>query len=285
MREWFAMLMAAVVSFSAAGTVCAGQTQTPETGRDTRMQEENETEAQTEAEEKGEGVMTYQEFLNAGVDDEVTIEAYVQGIQAWYEKNEDAGIPTCTAYLQDNDGGYFCYDMQCPEADYKKLTVGTKIRVTGYKAEVAGETEIVDANFEILEAEAYIAVPVDVTNYLSDETVLKQYQNQKAAFRGMKVEKTQDYPQDQTESETQEDPAAAELYSPNQENGRGSVLYFTASKGSEECTFAVLSWLVGEYSPVYQTARKLKSGSTVDLEGFLCWDETAMPHLTSVTVR
>ena len=42
------------------------------------------------------------------------------------------------------------------EEDYEKLTPGTKIKVTGYKGEWAGEVEIMDATFEIMEGN-YVA--------------------------------------------------------------------------------------------------------------------------------
>ena len=35
--------------------------------------------------------------------------------------------------MQDKDGAYFVYNMACTEADYDKLTPGTKIKVTGHK--------------------------------------------------------------------------------------------------------------------------------------------------------
>ena len=76
---------------------------------------------------KSEGVMTYDEYVSAALDSEVVIEAYVQAKQSWWEDK-------ATVYAQDKDGGYFLYNMACSEADYEKLTPGTKIKVTGFKA-------------------------------------------------------------------------------------------------------------------------------------------------------
>ena len=67
-----------------------------------------------------------------------------QAKQSWYEDK-------ATVYAQDKDGGYFFYDMACPEDEYDLLTPGTKIQVTGYKSEWSGETEIMDGSFEIID--------------------------------------------------------------------------------------------------------------------------------------
>ena len=93
-----------------------------------------------EAEVKSEGVMTYEEYMAAELETEVVIEAYVQAKQSWWEDK-------ATVYTQDQDGAYFLYEMACSEEDYAKLVPGTKIRVNGYKAEWAGEVEIVEIVF------------------------------------------------------------------------------------------------------------------------------------------
>ena len=127
---------------------------------------------------KSEGVMTYDEYIAAELDAEVVIEAYVQAKQGWWQDK-------ATIYAQDKDGAYFIYDMPCSQEDYNKLTTGTKIKVTGYKAEWSGEIEIVDATFEIGEGN-YVAKAKDVTSlliYLAnkaeiDKLIANQYVNQ-----------------------------------------------------------------------------------------------------------
>ena len=109
--------------------------------------------AEEEADVKSEGVMTHEEYVAAELDTEVVIETYVQAKQSWWEDK-------ATVYTQDKDGAYFLYELPCSEEDYEKLAVGTKIKVTGYKAEWAGEVEIIDSSFEILEGE-YIAEAVE----------------------------------------------------------------------------------------------------------------------------
>ena len=134
---------------------------------------------------KSEGVMTWEEYNAAELESEVTIEAYVQGKQAWWF-NSDKNTGLGTFYLQDGIGGYFLYEMPCTEEEYNSLTVGTKIKVTGYKAEWSGEVEIVDATFEIMEGN-YVAEAKDVTEMLGTDELIN-YQNQFVAFKGMTVE-------------------------------------------------------------------------------------------------
>ena len=115
--------------------------------------------ASSEAEDtKSEGVMTYDEYVAAALDSEVVIEAYVQAKQSWWEDQ-------ATVYAQDKDGAYFLYNMACSEEDYAKLTTGTKIKVTGFKAEWSGEVEIIDATFEIEDGN-YVAAAEDVTSQI-----------------------------------------------------------------------------------------------------------------------
>ena len=133
-----------------------------------------------DADVKSEGVMTHDEYLAAAVDDEVTIETYVQAKQSWWEDK-------ATFYTQDKDGAYFIYNMPCSEEDYEKLVPGTKIKVTGYKAEWSGEIEVADvSSFEIEDGE-YIAEPLDVTDLLGKDELI-DHQNELVSFKGMTVE-------------------------------------------------------------------------------------------------
>ncbi len=125
--------------------------------------------------EKSEGVMTYAEYEAAALDTQVVIEAYVQAKQSWWENQ-------ATVYAQDKDGAYFLYNMACSEEDYAKLTTGTKIKVTGYKAEWSGEVEIIDATFEIMDGN-YVAEAADVTSLLGTDDLIKR-QNLQGHDRG-----------------------------------------------------------------------------------------------------
>ena len=56
------------------------------------------------AEEKSEGVMTFAEYDAAAIDSEVTIEAYVQAHQSWWDNK-------ITVYAADKEGAYFLYKI------------------------------------------------------------------------------------------------------------------------------------------------------------------------------
>ena len=220
-----------------------------------------------DADVKSEGVMTYAEYDAADVDSEVVVETYVQAKQSWWEDK-------ATVYTQDKDGGYFIYNMACSEADYAKLTPGTKIKVTGYKAEWSGEVEIVDATFEIMDGN-YIAPALDVTAMLGTDDLVK-HQNQFVTFKGMTVEAAG---QDESGNDV------AFLYNWDGSGEEGSDLYFNVSLNGTTYTFTVESYLCGADTDVYKAVTALEIGQTVDMEGFLYWYNGVNPHITSVTVK
>ena len=226
------------------------------------------TEAVSEAESedvKSEGVMTYDEYMAAAVDDEVVIEAYVQAKQSWWEDK-------ATLYTQDKDGAYFVYNAACSEDDYAKLVPGTKIKVTGYKAEWSGEVEIADATIEIEDGE-YIAPVKDVTDLLGKDELI-DYQNQFVSFKGMTVEAAG---QDESGNDV------AFLYNYDGSGSDGDDLYFNVSLNGETYTFTVESYLCDNTTDVYKAVKELKIGDKIDMEGFLYWYEGVNPHITSVT--
>ena len=216
------------------------------------------------ADVKGEGVMTYAEYDAAALDTEVVIEAYVQAKQSWWEDK-------ATVYAQDKDGAYFLYNMACSKEDYEKLTQGTKIKVTGFKAEWAGEVEIIDATFEILEGK-YVAKAEDVTSLLGSDDLIKK-QNQFVSFKGMTVEASKDA----------EGKDVAFLYNWDGSGEKGSDLYFNVSLNGTTYTFTVESYLCDGSTDVYATVKALNIGDKIDMEGFLYWYESVNPHITSVT--
>ncbi|WP_296833261.1 hypothetical protein [Marvinbryantia sp.] len=221
------------------------------------MAEEAETDV------KSEGVMTHEEYVAAELDSEVTIETYVQAKQSWWEDK-------ATVYTQDKDGAYFLYDMACSEEDYEKLNVGTKIRVTGYKAEWSGEVEIIDATFEILEGE-YVAPVTDVTDLLGKDELI-DHQNEYVSFKGMTVEPS-------TDADGNE---VAFLYNWDGSGQDGDDLYFNVSLNGETYSFVVESYLCDNTTDVYKAVKELQVGDVIDMEGFLYWYEGVNPHITSV---
>ena len=209
---------------------------------------------------KSEGVMTYAQYAAADLDTKVVVETYVQDKQSWWADK-------ATVYTQDLDGAYFLYNMACSEADYAKLTPGTKIRVEGYKSAWAGEVEITDATFTILEGK-YVAEPKDVTAMLGkDELITKQ--NQLVSFKGLTVE---DY----------DGNGAAFAY--KNAVDKTDDLYFKVSLDGQTYGFCVEFYLRGKDTDVYKAVEALKVGQKVDLEGFLYWYNGVNPHITSVKV-
>ena len=210
---------------------------------------------------KGEGVMTYAEYIAADLDTEVVVETYVQAKQSWWDDK-------ATVYTQDHDGAYFCYNMTCSEEDYAKLLPGTKIKVTGYKSEWAGEVEIIDATFEIEEGEPYVAEALDVTELLGTDELIA-HQNEFVAFKGLTIE-------------AYDENGAAFAY--KNEAEKTDDLYFKASYNGTTYDFCVEYYLCGSDTDVYKAVEALNVGDVVDLEGFLYWYEGANPHVTALTV-
>ncbi len=214
---------------------------------------------------KSEGVMTYEEYLAADLDTEVVVETYVQAKQSWWDNK-------ATVYTQDKDGAYFVYNMACSEEDYEKLTQGTKIKVTGYKGEWSGETEIMDGTFEIEEGN-YVAPAEDVTALLGKEELI-DHQNKFVSFKGMTVEAA---------GQDADGNDVAFLYSWDGSGQDGDDLYFNVSSNGETYTFTVESYLCDNTTDVYKAVKELKIGDKIDMEGFLYWYEGVNPHITSVT--
>ena len=243
MKKLFALCLALTLVFSLAG--CGSN-------------------AASDTDAKSEGVMTYAEYAAAELDSQVVIETYVQAKQSWWDNK-------ATLYTQDKDGAYFIYNMTCSEEDYAKLVPGTKIKVTGYKAEWAGEIEIAEgATFEI-EDGSYIAEATDVTSLLGTDELIN-HQNEFVSFKGMTVEAANDN-------------GDAFMYNWDGSGEDGNDLYFKVSLNGQTYTFTVESYLCDNTTDVYAAVKNLKVGDTVDMEGFLYWYEGVNPHITSVTVK
>jgi len=197
-------------------------------------------------------VMSYADFVAADVDTEVTVETYVQAKQGWWEDK-------ATLYTQNQEGAYFIYDMPISEEEYNKLVPGTKIKVTGFKSEWSGEIEIVDAKYEIVEGDTFVATATDVTDKLDK---LEDYMNQLVSFKDMTV-KAVSYKNDQP----------------------GDDIYVTLTKDDKDYEFCLEYYLNGSDAALYETVGGLEEGQTVDVEGFLYWYEGPDAHITAITVK
>ena len=264
MKKLLAILLALVMVLSLAA--CAGEkTPAEETpaedapveetyGEEVSLEEEPvEEEPNEELPAEDAALMTYADYVAAELDMPVTVECYVQNHQSWWDNK-------ITVYAADADGAYFLYEMACSEEDAAKLVPGTKIRVSGYKGEWAGEVEIMDATFTFVEgADTYIAEPVDATALLGTDELLS-YQNQLASFKGLTVEEI------------------------SYKNDGGDDIYVTLSLDGTSYNFCVEVYLTGTDSDVYTTVGTLKAGDVVDVEGFLYWYEGVNPHITAIAI-
>ena len=263
MKKRLVLLMALSLTFAVPAAVMAEDTTAAEETADDTEAADSTAE---DADVKSEGVMTHDEYLAAAVDDEVTIETYVQAKQSWWEDK-------ATFYTQDKDGAYFIYNMPCSEEDYEKLVPGTKIKVTGYKAEWSGEIEVADvSSFEIEDGE-YIAEPLDVTDLLGKDELI-DHQNELVSFKGLTVEAA---------GQDADGNDVAYLYNYDGSGSEGDDLYFNVSLNGETYTFTVESYLCDKDSDVYKAVEALNIGDKIDMEGFLYWYEGVNPHITSVT--
>jgi len=213
-------------------------------------------------------VMTHADYTAAAIDDEVTVETYVQATQGWWSDNGQGKI---SVYAQSEDGAYFIYELACAEEDAAKLVPGAKIRVTGYKGEWSGEVEIMDGTFEMAEGEAFIAEALDVTALLGTDELIN-HMNEFVAFKGMTVEASKDAAGNDV----------AFLYAWDGSGEKGSDLYFNVSVNGATYNFCVESYLCGADTEVYAAVENLAIGDVIDMEGFLYWYNGANPHITSV---
>ena len=234
---------------------------------DTKPVETDPVETEPVETEPAVKVMTNEEFDAAELDSEVIVETYIQAVESWYNGNVQL-------YTQAEDGGYYIYNLACSEEDAAKLVPGTKIRVTGYKAEWSGEVEIIDATYEILDAEPKFFGATDVTALLGTDELIGHL-NELVAMNGLTV----------TASKDANGNDVAFLYKWDGSGSRGSDLYFNVAAGEHEFTFTVNVYMVGTGvdSEVYQAVEALQIGDVINLEGFLYWYNGAQPHITSVT--
>ena len=269
MKKRLVLLMALSLTFAFPGAVMAEENtaeETTEAASDEADASEDADVKSEDADVKSEGVMTHDEYLAAAVDDEVVVETYVQAKQSWWEDK-------ATIYTQDKDGAYFIYNMPCSQEEYDQLVPGTKIKVTGYKAEWSGEIEIADvSSFEIEDGE-YIAEPLDVTDLLGKDELI-DHQNELVSFKGMTVEAA---------GQDADGNDVAYLYNYDGSGSEGDDLYFNVSLDGETYTFTVESYLCDKDSDVYKAVEALNIGDKIDMEGFLYWYEGVNPHITSVT--
>ncbi|MBP3755556.1 MAG: hypothetical protein J6I66_11915 [Lachnospiraceae bacterium] len=285
MKKFTVVFAAAVMAVSLAACGAEEPAQVPEEVTEEVTEVEEAVEADAEdadaedadadadadadtTEESDVVVMSYDEFVAADVDTEVVVETYVQDKQGWWE-NEGVGM--ATFYTQDKDGAYFLYNMPCSQEDYDAMVTGTKIRVTGFKSEWSGEVEIIDATYEILADDTYVAEATDLTDKIADADALADYMNQYVSFTGLTVAERE---------------GAAFTYGWDGSKSQGDDLYFNLEDADGNVyTFVVESYLRGADTDVYQAVEAFNVGDTVDITGFMYWYEGPQVHVTVATVK
>ena len=241
MKRIVSLLLAAILCFSMLALTACGGDQTED-----------------------DGVMSYEEFMAAPVDSVCTVETNIQAWQGWWNNK-------LTAYFQDNEGGaYFAYEMACTEEQAALLTKGARVKLTGTKAEYAGEIEFYGTvSFEFVEdGESYVATATDVTALIDNADELIKHQNKLVSFKGLTVVSVSFKDGAATPAESQDD------------------VYVTVKLASgEEHSFCVETYLTGPSTEVYQTCANLAAGDVVDIEGFLYWYNGVNTHVTACVVK
>ena len=253
MKKLIALLLVLVMVVSVVG--CA-KTPVDNGSEGNNTENTNNTEnnnTENNEDQNADGGMTHAEYVAAALDSQVTVVTYVQATQSWWDNK-------ITAYCQSKDGAYFVYNMACSQEDAAKLTAGTKIKITGTKAEWDGEIEIVDATFEFVEGDKYVAKALDATQLLGTDELIN-HQNEFVLFNGMIVEKI------------------------SYKNGEpGDDIYLTLGNGGKSYNFCVEVYLTGVDSDVYKAVATLVEGDVINVEGFLYWYQGSNPHITKITM-
>ena len=283
MKKIIALLLALVMTLSLAA--CAGSSEP--TSEPTDATEATDVTEATDATEESteaaptslettipqDGMMTYEEYIAAELDTEVVIKTTIQARQSWWDNK-------ATFYTQDNDGAYFIYEMPCTEEDYAKLTPGTTIWVKGYKGEWAGEVEIMEAQFQIIDAPIPAITVAALSEKLGTEELIN-YQNFKALFRNATVVAS-------TNAAGEEVPFMYG-WDGSGEAGTDADLYFNLEINGVTQTFVVEYYTCddagnyGDQTAVYQAVQNLQIGDTIDtIFCFMYWYEGAQPHVVEI---
>ncbi len=217
---------------------------------------------------KSEDAMTWAEYNAAADDDPVIIEAFIQGKRVYSAEYGN----TCL-YLADGDGAYFVYRLACTADEYAKFVDGQKIRIEGYKASWAGEVEVADATFKLLEGN-WIADVLPADSLLGTDGLI-DHQNAFVSFNSLTVAPS-------TDADGNE---AAFLYNWDGSGQDGDDIYFNVSLNGQTYTFTVETDQTPADSDVYAAVKALNVGDTIEVQGFLYWYEGPQTHVTYVGVK
>ena len=263
---------------------------------------------------KGEGVLSWGEYMEAPEGESVLIETYVQAAEVWWNG-------TVSVYTQDRDGAYFLRDAACSMAEAEQLFPGTKLRVTGTKTTQSGMPMVENAQFELLlppgadaasqfeaaygessavqakppagSAEAgsaasaapdpayfYIAAPVDIT-----ELAAPSLETAQSPLAGPSWETLSPY-LGAYAALRGVTVSSAVRYKEDGSGAEGNDLFFEGTIGEDgravSLRFQVCSYLTGAGTDVYRAAEDLQPGDIIDLKGFCFWDDGFVLRVTAI---
>lgn len=110
---------------------------------------------------------TWAEYAAAADDTTVVVSGTITALIAKSKGNSSNCI-----YLQDNDGGYYVYNLGSDPVADLGLKIGNSIRVTGTRSTYSGTYEITNASVEVLDTGVTEVAPADYTDiYLAAETL------------------------------------------------------------------------------------------------------------------
>lgn len=213
---------------------------------------------------------TYDEYVAAENQTEVTVEVYVQAKEVLVEGK-------CVVYTQNDEGAFLINDLACTEEEYAALTAGVKIRVHGIKDTVNGQLMITNATFEVVEAEPMVYESVDVSELFGTEALIGQM-SRLVKVRGTVVN-----------SQLEDGTEISFLYKEDGTGEDGDDIYFALKPYDPQFSnnihdgFNVRVSLVGAESEVYAAAKEITGGVKVELVGFLCWNEGPSVRVISIS--
>ena len=212
-------------------------------------------------------VFSYDEYIAAAANEEVTIQAYIASRTTWYNN-------AASFYLADDNGGYYVYNLPCTEDEYNNLLVkGAFVEITGAKAEWKGEVEIngqtatENAGHIVLGAsKTYDAILVDDIA----KSTLDLYKNQLVKTKELTVTKA---PYTNFEDFTLAPKA-------------GTDVYVEVTDGTNTFLFVVEAYLEDSLydSNTYKNVCALHVGDKVVLEGFIYYWENPQMQITKCDI-
>lgn len=218
-------------------------------------------------------VLSYAEYVATADGETVTISGIISG-RCTFDTSKNAA----SFYLQDQDGGYYIYNLPCTATEYEEtLTVGTEIKVTGYKTSWSGEVEIAgsqsgeEATFEVV-GTGSVEPKLVTMDGLAD--VPNQY---------VKLENLTVVGQTDANENTL---ACFHNWDNSGTSSIGTDLYYTVTDGTTTYQFVVEAWLENtQYgSETYQAVEGLSIGDIINIEGFAYTYNNPQVQTTKVTV-